>query len=208
MLLFSAGALRAQTNTFPTTGNVGIGTLSPASALEVVGSSKLGGASNNIAVDANGNPRFLMEPLHIKLVATGMLFNIAAIPITVCFSARAMFVTNSGTGAATATFLLVQTMVMAIFFGNLGLGVQSAAAKLDVAGTVKSPMVHRAPEKCPSDANGLASWQTSTGGGTITGTGAAGNLAFWTGATALGTNANLFWDNTNGRLGSRHCQSC
>ncbi|WP_216368664.1 hypothetical protein, partial [Limnovirga soli] len=52
-----------------------------------------------------------------------------------------------------------------------------------------------------SDANGLASWQTPAGGGTITGTGVAGNLAFWTGTTALGTNANLFWDNTNARLG-------
>ena len=61
-------------------------------------------------------------------------------------------------------------MVMAIF-GNLGLGVQSAAAKLDVAGTVKiADGTQGAGKVLTSDANGLASWQTSTGGGTITGT--------------------------------------
>ena len=62
-------------------------------------------------------------------------------------------------------------MVMAIF-GNLGLGVQSAAAKLDVAGTVKiADGTQGAGKVFTSDANGLAGWQTSTGGGTITGNG-------------------------------------
>lgn len=34
-----------------------------------------------------------------------------------------------------------------------------------------------------------------------TGTGANGNVAFWTGTSTLSTNANFFWDNTNSRLG-------
>lgn len=39
------------------------------------------------------------------------------------------------------------------------------------------------------------------GGGGVTGTGAANKLAFWTGTSALSSNTNLHWDNTNDRLG-------
>jgi len=35
----------------------------------------------------------------------------------------------------------------------------------------------------------------------LTGSGVATRVAFWTGATTLGSNANLYWDNTNSRLG-------
>lgn len=34
-----------------------------------------------------------------------------------------------------------------------------------------------------------------------TGSGSTGQVAFWSGSSALSGNANLFWDNTNGRLG-------
>lgn len=37
--------------------------------------------------------------------------------------------------------------------------------------------------------------------GSLSGSGAATRVAFWSGATALSSNANLFWDNTNSRLG-------
>lgn len=44
----------------------------------------------------------------------------------------------------------------------------------------------------------------STGsGGTVTGTGTAGQVAYWSGASALAGSDNLFWDNTNVRLGIR-----
>ncbi len=35
----------------------------------------------------------------------------------------------------------------------------------------------------------------------LSGSGVATRVAFWTGATSLGSNANLYWDNTNNRLG-------
>ena len=53
-----AGIATAQTNTFPLTGNVGIGTLAPASALQVVGTTRLGSATSYAGVDANGNLQF------------------------------------------------------------------------------------------------------------------------------------------------------
>ena len=46
--------------------------------------------------------------------------------------------------------------------------------------------------------------QTQAGGGgsgTITGSGTATRVAFWSGTTALSSDANLYWDNTNDRLG-------
>ncbi len=43
-------------------------------------------------------------------------------------------------------------------------------------------------------------WTTPTTG-TVTGTGLANRVAFWTGASSLSGNSNLWWDNTNGHLG-------
>lgn len=39
------------------------------------------------------------------------------------------------------------------------------------------------------------------GGGSLTGTGSNGNVAFWTTGSNLSNSSNLRWDNTNGRLG-------
>jgi hypothetical protein len=41
----------------------------------------------------------------------------------------------------------------------------------------------------------------SGGGGGITGTGTATQIAYFTGASSIASSANLFWDNTNARLG-------
>lgn len=41
----------------------------------------------------------------------------------------------------------------------------------------------------------------ATGGVAVDGSGAATRVAFWTGVTTLGSNVNLYWDNTNDRLG-------
>jgi hypothetical protein len=44
-------------------------------------------------------------------------------------------------------------------------------------------------------------WATIGGTGTVTGSGAAGQAAFWTGASAISGDNAFFWDNTNKRLG-------
>lgn len=48
----------------------------------------------------------------------------------------------------------------------------------------------------PSGANVALSWATA-----VTGSGTATRVAFWSGTNALSSNAALFWDNTNARLG-------
>lgn len=194
-------AANAQTNTFPTTGNVGIGTLAPASALEVVGTSKLGGAANSISVDANGNLLFNGTAAY-KVGGNKYAFQYSGNTNYGLFFSQTNVRYELRNNVAAATFFVGADNGNGYFLGNLGLGVQAATAKLDVAGKVKIVDGTQGLGKVlTSDANGLASWQTPAGGGTITGTGVAGNLAFWTGTTALGTNANLFWDNTNSRLG-------
>lgn len=46
-----------------------------------------------------------------------------------------------------------------------------------------------------------SSWATIGGSGGITGSGAAGQATFWTGASAVSGDNTFFWDNTNKRLG-------
>jgi nitrogen fixation protein len=48
------------------------------------------------------------------------------------------------------------------------------------------------------DLSANRSWTVSAG---ITGSGASGQVAYWTGTSAQSGSNNLFWDNTNGRLG-------
>jgi hypothetical protein len=53
-----------------------------------------------------------------------------------------------------------------------------------------------------NDGSGNLSWgAVSGGGGGISGSGASGQVTFWTGASSVSGSNNLFWDNTNSRLG-------
>lgn len=45
------------------------------------------------------------------------------------------------------------------------------------------------------------SWNAAGGVGSVSGTGTATRIAFWSAATTLSSNANLYWDNSNARLG-------
>lgn len=42
--------------------------------------------------------------------------------------------------------------------------------------------------------------EVTDGGGTVTGSGTATRVAFWDGSSSISSNANLYWDNSNGRL--------
>jgi len=46
-----------------------------------------------------------------------------------------------------------------------------------------------------------SAWTSLGGGGGISGSGTAGQVTYWSGTSAVTGSNNLFWDNTNGRLG-------
>ncbi|MGH7954867.1 MAG: hypothetical protein ACREOZ_02785, partial [Gloeomargaritales cyanobacterium] len=48
---------------------------------------------------------------------------------------------------------------------------------------------------------GVLSWSTASGLGIVSGTGSPTQVAFWNSASSLAGNNNLWWDNTNTRLG-------
>jgi hypothetical protein len=52
-----------------------------------------------------------------------------------------------------------------------------------------------------NDGNGTLSWGTTAGSGTVMGSGTASQVAFWSNATTVTSSSNLFWNNTNARLG-------
>jgi hypothetical protein len=124
-------------------------------------------------------------------------------------------------------FLLVITAVSA---QNVGIGTASPAYKLDVAGDVNLTGKLRlsglatANKVLKTDASGNPVWgddnNTTYTAGTgisissgvitntvaipsnnVTGSGVATRVAFWSGTNTLSSNANLYWDNTNSRLG-------
>ena len=48
--------------------------------------------------------------------------------------------------------------------------------------------------------DGSTAW-AADGGGTVKGTGTATRVAFWSASDTISSNADLYWDNTNKRLG-------
>lgn len=142
-------------------------------------------------------------------------------------SSTGLSITSTATGAGTATGLVVTAAGSATrnaidATGNIRLlssgGAASALAFQNPAGTFSSTFIAGAqtanltytlPTTAPSagqmlssDAAGVLSWATPSGG--VTGSGTATRVAFWgpgPGATTnLMDDANLFWDNTNYRL--------
>ena len=87
--------------------------------------------------------------------------------------------------------------------GNVGIGTDAPGAKLEVAGQIKITGGSPGADKVlTSDATGLASWRApSGGGGGIGGSISASQVAFGTAADTIGGDNNLWWDNTNKRLG-------
>ncbi len=163
--------------------NIGIGTCSPSSKLEVSGQIKITGGNpgNNkiLASDANGLASW-------KTVADLGL----ALPA----GSSNQTLRHDGTSWI-ANSLLINDGT------NIGIGTAAPGAKLDVSGQIKiSGGSPGAGKVLTSDAAGLASWQTPAGG-SIDGTGTTNYLSKFTGVSAIG-NSQIFDNGTNIGIGT------
>lgn len=87
--------------------------------------------------------------------------------------------------------------------GSVGIGTETPASKLDVAGAVQStgfkmPTGASNGFILTSDASGVGTWQSVAGGGNISGSGTVGYLSKFTGSTAIG---NSVISETGGNIG-------
>ena len=162
------------------TGNVGIGTTGPSVKLHVAKDITYNsGSTYGLSVSGSAN--------------TNLRLNLGYDP-----TIDAAVIQASNEGVTWDKNLLLNPNA-----GNVGIGTGAAmpGAKLEVAGQVKitggTPGVGQV---LTSDAAGLATWEPPTGGG-IGGGGTATQVAFFSAATTLSSDANLYWDNTNKRLG-------
>jgi Chaperone of endosialidase len=91
--------------------------------------------------------------------------------------------------------------------GKVGIGTTNPTAKLDIAGNVKiTDGSQGAGKVLTSDANGLASWATPTGGGLSAGT-AAGNTPYWNGTAWVTNSSNIYNNGVNVGIGNTNPQA-
>lgn len=159
---------------------LGLGTSSPAHLLDVYDSSPAVGRTARIrnTVDAAGE--------HGMLVSTAR-------------DASDAYIFQAASAGGTNSRLYIRSD------GNIGIGTTTPSAQLHTTGTLLfsgagTPAVGRV---LTSDASGNATWQDppSVPSDNVTGTGTATRVAFWDGANTITSNANLYWNNTNNRLG-------
>jgi hypothetical protein len=112
------------------------------------------------------------------------------------------------------TLLLIGFCTTAIAQQGMGVGNNNPLEMLDVTGAIKVGTDLNNGVGAPSGGAGTirfrsgvfegwngSAWVPFSGGGTITGSGAATRVAFWSGSGTLSSSSNLFWDNVNNRLG-------
>lgn len=220
-------ALRIRTNnsvrmTVNSNGKVGIGTTAPAAILDITknGTADLNVKSNNghakIIIDRGSTDSTAL--LEFRTLGGSSFGNKWQLGTTKEIDGD--FIINCVGTNDTAMRIVKST-------GNIGIGGRATSSRLYVEGTTEVNGIIKSNgetvigivdasgvkvggltiaggspasgQVLTSTGGGSTAWQTPTGG--ITGTGVASRVSFWSGASALSSNANLFWDNTNSRLG-------
>ena len=92
--------------------------------------------------------------------------------------------------------------------GNVGIGTTSPSAQLHTTSGVRFEGVGSTSSNTQiltRDGSGNLAYRAAGawagGSDNVTGSGTATHVAFWSGANTLSSNTNLYWDNTNSRLG-------
>ena len=87
-------------------------------------------------------------------------------------------------------------------FGTLSVSTAEIANGAVTTAKISSSGLTDANKFLTTDASGNPQWTTTLGGtGVPTGVGTNGQVTFWTGTATQSSSSNLFWDNSNSRLG-------
>lgn len=165
-VLLTFAFAQAQTNTFPATGNVGIGTLAPVAPLQVVGASRFGSAANYLQVDASGNLSFTGTPGY-KVAGNKYAFQYSGNPNYGLFFNSTSVQYEFRNGSAVPVFLVNANTVNSIFNGSVKIGAYTLPA-IDGAGG----------QVLKTNGAGVLTWSADNNTSYIAGTGIsiAGNI--------------------------------
>ena len=101
----------------------------------------------------------------------------------------------------------ISYLTSVVYAQNVGVDVATPVEKLDVLGAIRIGTTSNTNAGTIRwtgtnfEGRTGSAWINLGGGGTLTGSGTATRVAFWSGTSALSSNANLYWDNTGSNLG-------
>ena len=155
-------------------GNVGIGTANPAQRLHVFGKS--------LYQNTGTASLFIVDRTDGKIAALGA----GGASATFAYDQSGIFKIESNSRASISQGVFgvatgATTRFMIDGAGNVGIGTEAPAAKLDVAGSIKLTGTGNGI----TFPDGTTQTTASTGGGSVGGTGTANRVPLWAGSTAL-----------------------
>jgi hypothetical protein len=153
-ILIITTTLQAQTNIFPLSGNVGIGTTSPVTLLQIKGgSSRFGSNTNNLNIDSLGNLTFNGNAAY-KVAGNKYAFQYAGNPNYGLFFNASNVQYEFRNGSAAPVFIVNANTGNGVFNGSLKVGAYTLPATDGANGQVLT-----------TNGSGNISWSTVSGGG-------------------------------------------
>ena len=209
-------------------GNMGIGTITPTATLQVSGTFTVSNSAQvttpSLFVASNGNVGIGTTTPTAPLGVAGYIvaMNNTGVDTTIgdgtIYTDRSsLYLQYARTGPIRMMSGTTQVMTVGPS-NNVGVSNSNPMAKLDVNGTISASdaiQLGSSSLTCASSIAGAlrystgnvqycngSSWSTMTSGtSTVTGSGSAGQIAYWSGASALTGSNTLFFDTTLGRVG-------
>ncbi len=197
-LLFVTSIASSQTNILPTTGNVGIGTLSPTANLQVVGKTILGSKKNSAIFSAQGNLNFKGTAVY-QVDSNQYVFQNSLNPKYGLYFGQSVLRYEFRDKNGAATFFVNADNGNGYFAGNLGVGILNPVSKLDVNGDINISI------GSALKMNGKNVFNSATNGNLFVGedvgiSNTTGNDNTITGYRAFYSNTTGGWNTVNGYL--------